>query len=66
MRYKKWQILVFLCCVTMLFSSCVRNYFDQQKYEEIVQDESPVPNVDSNHDWMMATGKGLVVDLSGR
>ena len=65
MRYKKWQILVFLCCVTMLFSSCVRNYFDQQKYEEIVQDESPVPNVDSNHDWMMATGKGLVVDLSG-
>lgn len=65
MRYKKWQILVFLCCVTMLFSSCVRNYFDQQTYEEIVQDESPVPNVDSNHDWMMATGKGLVVDLSG-
>jgi hypothetical protein len=46
-------------------SGCVRNQFDQQRYEEIVEDESPTPKVDENHDWMMSTTKTLVVDPSG-
>lgn len=65
MRYNKWQILVSLCCVTMVLSSCVRNMFDQQTYEEIVEDQSPVPDVDKNHDWMLSTSQILMVDISG-
>lgn len=65
MRYNKWQILVSLCCVTMVLSSCVRNMFDQQRYEEIVEDQSPVIDVDSNHDWMLSTSQILMVDISG-
>ena len=65
MRYNKWQILVSFCCVTMVLSSCVRNMFDQQKYEEIVEDQSPVPDVDKNHDWMLSTSQILMVDVSG-
>lgn len=65
MRYNKWQILVSLCCVTMVLSSCVRNMFDQQRYEEIVEDQSPVPDVDKSHDWMLSTSQILMVDISG-
>ena len=65
MRYNKWQILVFLCCVTMVLSSCVRNYFDQQKYEEIVEEQSPVTVVDEDHDWQLNTTQILMVDVSG-
>ena len=64
MKDIKWHIGVALCCVIMV-SGCVRNQFDQQRYEEIVEDESPAPDVDENHDWMMSTTKTLVVDPSG-
>ena len=50
----KWYIGVALCCV-MMVSGCVRNQFDQQRYEEIVEEESPTPKVDEDHDWMMST-----------
>ena len=65
MRYKKWQILIFLCCVTMILSSCVRNMFDEQRYQEIVDDASTVDNVDKNHDWQLSMTKTLMVDVSG-
>ena len=64
MKDSKWYIGVALCSV-MIVSGCVRNQFDQQRYEEIVEDESPTPDVDENHDWMMSTTKTLVVDPSG-
>ena len=65
MRYNKWQILVFLCCVTIVLSSCVRNMFDQERYQEIVDDQSTVDKVDENHDWQLSTTKTLMVDISG-
>ena len=64
MKDNKWHIWVVLCCMIMA-SGCVRNQFDQQRYEEIVEEESPTPNVDENHDWMMSTIMTLVVDPSG-
>ena len=64
MKDNKWYIWVTLCCMIMA-SGCVRNQFDQQRYEEIVEEESPTPNVDENHDWMMSTIMTLVVDPSG-
>lgn len=64
MKDNKWYIWVTLCCMIVV-SGCVRNQFDQQRYEEIVEEESPTPNVDENHDWMMSTIMTLVVDPSG-
>ena len=64
MKDIRWRIGVALCGV-MMVSGCVRNQFDQQRYEEIVEEESPTPNVDPDHDWMMSTTKTLVVDPSG-
>ena len=64
MKDIKWHIGVALCGV-MMVSGCVRNQFDQQRYEEIVEDESPTPKVDEDHDWMMSTTQTLVVDPSG-
>ena len=64
MKDKKWKIWVALCGIMMVLG-CSPYQFDQQRYEEIVEEESPTPNVDSDHDWMMTTSKTLVVDPSG-
>ena len=49
----------------MVLSSCVRNMFDEQRYQEIMDDASTVDNVDENHDWQLSTSKVLMVDVSG-
>jgi LruC domain-containing protein len=46
-------------------TGCVRNQFDLQRYEEIVDEMSPVVDVDENHDWQLSTTKSLMVDLTG-
>ena len=38
--------------------------FDQQKYEELVEDLSPVPDAAKNHDWMLCKSQILAVDVS--
>lgn len=62
--YNKWQILVSFCCVTLV-CSCVRNQFDLERYEDIIQEMSPVDNVDEDHDWQLSTTKRLTIDLYG-
>ena len=64
MKDKRWKILIALCGMIMALG-CSPYQFDQQRYEEIVEEESPTPNVDEDHDWMMTTTKTLVVDPSG-
>ena len=64
MKDKRWKILIALCGMIMALG-CSPYQFDQQSYEEIVEEESPTPNVDEDHDWMMTTTKTLVVDPSG-
>ena len=64
MKDKRWKILFALCGMMMVLG-CSPYQFDQERYEELVKDDSPVPETDSNHDWMMTTTKTLVVDPSG-
>ena len=64
MKDNKWKMLFALCSMVMVLG-CSPYQFDQQRYEELVKDDSPVPNVDSDHNWMMTTSKTLVVDPSG-
>ena len=64
MKVISWKYLVAFCGVMMVLG-CSPYQFDQQRYEEIVEEESPTPNVDEDHDWMMTTTKTLVVDPSG-
>ena len=64
MKDKRWKIIFALCGMIMVLG-CNPYQFDQERYEELVKDDSPTPNVDANHDWMMSTSKTLVVDPSG-
>ena len=56
---------MFALCGMMMVLGCSPYQFDQERYEELVKDDSPTPNVDEDHDWMMTTTKTLVVDPSG-
>ena len=64
MKDKRWKIIFALCGMIMVLG-CSPYQFDQERYEELVKDDSPTPNVDEDHDWMMTTTKTLVVDPSG-
>ena len=64
MKNNKWLIWCFLCWM-LAITGCVRNQFDLQRYDEIVDEMSPVENVDENHDWQLSTTKTLMVDISG-
>ena len=64
MKNNKWLIWCSLCWM-LVITGCVRNQFDLQRYDEIVDEMSPVENVDENHDWQLSTTKTLMVDISG-
>lgn len=64
MKNNKWLIWFPLCWM-MVITSCVRNQFDLERYEEIIDEMSPVDNVDETHDWQLSTTKSLLVDLTG-
>ena len=64
MKNNKWLIWCFLCWM-LVVTSCVRNQFDLERYEEIVDEMSPVENVDENHNWQLSTTKALMVDING-
>lgn len=64
MKDKRWKIIFALCGMIMVLG-CNPYQFDQQRYEELVKDDSPVPETDSIHNWMMTASKTLVVDPSG-
>ena len=60
----RWLIWCSLCWV-MMVTGCVRNQFDLQRYEEIVDEMSPVENVDKDHDWQLGKTKSMMVDITG-
>jgi len=64
MKKNSWLIWCSLCWMIVV-TGCVRNQFDLQRYEEIVDEMSPVVDVDENHDWQLSTTKSLMVDLTG-
>lgn len=64
MKKNSWLIWCSLCWIIVV-TGCVRNQFDLQRYEEIVDEMSPVVDVDENHDWQLSTTKSLMVDLTG-
>ena len=64
MKENKWLIWCSLCWV-MVVTGCVRNQFDLERYEEIVDEMSPVVDVDEDHDWLLSTTKSLMVDFTG-
>ena len=64
MKHK--TILAFSALATFLvsISSCTNNYFDQNKYEELVTSTFPVADIDSLHDWNLLTTVIATIDLS--
>ena len=64
MKKNSWLIWCSFCWMIVV-TGCVRNQFDLQRYEEIVDEMSPVVDVDENHDWQLSTTKSLMVDLTG-
>ncbi|MDD5895270.1 MAG: LruC domain-containing protein [Prevotellaceae bacterium] len=55
---------VFAMALTMAVASCNKNYFDQERYEELVTATFPVANIDSLHDWNLLTSVTISADFS--
>lgn len=47
----KTRLLIVLTLIGMITVSCSKDYFDEDKYVEIVTENFPVDNVDATHSW---------------
>src|SRR5574344_748710 len=63
MRNSLWSMIV--CTVLMLsITSCSKEYFDQDSYEELIKSAFPVDNIDSSHDWNTITSADVKVSVN--
>lgn len=53
---KKTRLILGLSLIALFTASCSDNdYFDQEKYDELIKSAFPIENVDASQDWNMLT-----------
>ena len=58
------MIVIAVCILAGVNSSCNRNVFDEDTYKEIADTLSPVDSVDPNHTWVLSTQKTLIMNIN--
>ena len=58
------MIVIAVCILAGVNSSCNRNVFDEDTYKEIADTLSPVDSVDPNHTWVLSTQKTLILNIN--
>lgn len=58
------MIVIAVCILAGVNSSCKRNVFDEDIYKEIADTLSPVDSVDPNHTWELSTQKTLILNIN--
>ena len=53
-----------IASLCFLMPSCSTNYFDQERYESIIDEVFPVDIIDKDHDWNLLRNITAVVDLT--
>ncbi|MGM9703600.1 MAG: LruC domain-containing protein [Prevotella sp.] len=63
---KKKTIIAITVIASLILSmpSCTNNYFDQERYEDIMDEVFPVDIIDKDHDWNLVKNITAVVNLS--
>ena len=65
MKNYKTIIAIFVFAATLLSAaSCTNDYFNQERYEEIIESTFPVSNVDKYHDWNLMQSMYVSADLT--
>lgn len=56
--------LLAVALLAVLMPSCTNNYFNEERYEDLVKSTFPVSDIDSLHDWNLLKTVNAVFDLS--
>lgn len=64
MKKKTLMALFAIAAFVLSLPSCKSDYFDQERYEELVTSTFPVADIDSLHDWNLLKNVTAIVDLS--
>lgn len=64
----KKSILAFMyaAVTSLIISSCSANYFNEERYEDLIKDVFPVSGFDTNHSWNLMQTVNAIVDLNAQ
>jgi len=63
--WHKFRLYICIAFLTLFcITSCTREYFDEDAYNNIVKEAFPVTNVDVNHDWQTIETSDLDVNIN--
>ena len=62
---KNFKFLIGLACVSLGLTACKEDYFDQEKYDKLLQQAFPVDNVDPNHTWAVYGSATANIEIGG-
>ena len=64
----KKSILAFMyaAVTSLIISSCSDNYFNEERYEDLIKDVFPVSGFDTNHSWNLMQTVNAIVDLNAQ
>ena len=62
----KKSILAFMyaAVTSLIISSCSADYFNEERYEDLIKDVFPVSGFDTNHTWNLMQTVNAIVDLN--
>ena len=63
---KVYRTLMTLLVGLTVLTSCNKEMFDQQIYDEIVNTTFPIEPVDDTHTWTTTTRRSVVVNVNGK
>lgn len=64
MMIRKSACLTIMALTTLAITSCKEDYFDAERYHEIVKESFPVANVDPQHTWSTIESASVQVTVS--
>ncbi len=62
---KNTKLIIGLACVSLGLTACKEDYFDQEKYDKLLQKAFPVEDVDPNHTWAVYGSATANIEVGG-
>lgn len=56
--------LMYAAAATLTLPSCSTNYFNEERYEMLIEDVFPVSDIDKNHTWNLMQTVAVIADLN--
>lgn len=57
---------MYAAVTSLIIASCSADYFNEERYEDLIKDVFPVSGFDTNHSWNLMQTVNAIVDLNAQ